>query len=85
MQVKAQIGKLQLPLPVKAFVTIQRGLNNILALPILEHHIWALDTLPLHHKDPFDRLLMAQAIAEQYQLVTLDQAFSQYDEVSLLA
>lgn len=83
MQIKTQIGKLQLSLPVEEFVPIQRGFNNILALPIFERHIWALETLPLHHKDPFDRLLMAQAVTEQYQLVTADPIFARY-EVPLL-
>lgn len=83
MQIKAQIGKLQLSLPVEEFVPIQRGFNNIMALPIFERHIWALETLPLHHKDPFDRLLMAQAVTEQYQLVTADPIFARY-EVPLL-
>jgi PIN domain nuclease of toxin-antitoxin system len=79
MQIKAQIGKLELPLPTKEFVIIQRGYNNILSLPVLEKHIWALDGLPLHHKDPFDRLLMAQALTEQYTLITTDPAFSHYE------
>ena len=78
MQIKAQIGKLHLPLPVKEFVTVQRNLNNIRSWPVLERHIWALDSLPMHHKDPFDRLLIAQAITENWWLVTADAIFAKY-------
>lgn len=78
MQIKIQTGKLNLPLPIETFVSVQRSLNQIRSLPIVEHHIWLLGTLPMHHKDPFDRLLIAQAIAEQWRLVTVDPVFKQY-------
>lgn len=78
IQIKTQIGKLTLPLPANEFVSVQRALNQIYSLPVLEPHIWLLDTLPMHHKDPFDRLLIAQALAEKYQIVTTDQIFDQY-------
>jgi PIN domain nuclease of toxin-antitoxin system len=42
------------------------------------HHIYALDALPLHHNDPFDRLLIAQAKAEQAWLVSADRQFEPY-------
>ncbi len=78
MQIKIHIGKLNLPLPIKEFVTIQQSLNQIQSLPVLKHHIWALGALPMRHKDPFDRLLIAQAIAENCQIVTVDSVFAQY-------
>lgn len=78
IQIKAQIGKLTLPLPVNEFVSIQRAINQLYTLPVFERHIWLLDTLPLYHRDPFDRLLVAQTIAEKYQLVTADPIFDQY-------
>ncbi len=78
MQIKAQIGRLSLPMPVKEFVTVQRAINNMQILPVRESHIWVLDELPLHHRDPFDRLLIAQAINEKCQLVTADPAFENY-------
>ena len=78
MQIKAQIGKLHLPLPVEQFVTLQRNLNNIRSLPVFERHVWTLSTLPMHHKDPFDRLLIAQAISENWWLVTADSVFAKY-------
>ncbi|MFH1636339.1 MAG: type II toxin-antitoxin system VapC family toxin [Chloroflexota bacterium] len=78
MQIKVRIGKLDLPVSVKELVTIQRTLNHIRSLPILERHIWELGDLPMHHKDPFDRLLIAQAVAEKWRLVTSDPVFAQY-------
>ena len=78
MQIKAQIGKLHLPLPIREFVTVQRVINQIHTLPVMEGHIWALDTLPTFHKDSFDRLLIAQAITENCQFVTADAVFAQY-------
>jgi PIN domain nuclease of toxin-antitoxin system len=52
-------------------------------LSVLLAHIYRLPTLPLHHKDPFDRLLIAQAIAENLTIVSADGDFSRYP-VSLL-
>lgn len=78
MQLKHQIGKLPLPQPVQAFVSVQRQVNSVESLPIFERHIWALDSLPLHHKDPFDRLLVAQAIADDYALVSVDGLLAVY-------
>ena len=78
MQIKVQIGKLDLPLPVKEFVILHRTINQIESLPVIESHIWILDDLPLHHKDPFDRILIAQSISEQHQLVSTDSVFEQY-------
>jgi PIN domain nuclease of toxin-antitoxin system len=78
IQIKAQIGKLRLSLPPQEFITIQRSINNIRSLPVLERHIWALDELPLHHKDPFDRLLLAQAAVQECHLVSADSVFAQY-------
>lgn len=81
MQIKTQIGRLGLPIPVKKFVSVQREINNIQILPVLENHIWTLDDLPMHHKDPFDRLLIAQAISEGYQIVTEDPIFKEYPAI----
>jgi PIN domain nuclease of toxin-antitoxin system len=48
-------------------------------LPIGYAHLQALGTLPLHHRDPFDRLLIAQALAENVPVVTNDRLFARYD------
>ena len=47
-------------------------------LPIRAEHCLAVQTMPWHHKDPFDRLLIAQAQQEQIQLLSCDQSLSQY-------
>lgn len=78
MQIKYQSGKLVLPASVPDFVTTQLKVNDIQTLTVLNEHIWALDTLPLHHRDPFDRLLIAQAIVEGYTFASADGIFEQY-------
>lgn len=83
MQIKVQIGKLHLPQPIDKFVTLHRSINNIYSLPVVESHVWGMSALPMHHKDPFDRLLIAQAITEKWDLVSADSVFTKYP-VSLL-
>ena len=78
MQIKVQLGRLTLPLPIKELVAVQQALNDIQILPLLLHHVWALETMPRYHKDPFDRILIAQTIAEKWALITTDHVFSQY-------
>ncbi len=76
--IKASLGKLQVPGRAARFVEEQRLKNSFGWLPI---DIAALDFLqdfPFHHRDPFDRLLIAQAVSLGYTLVTADTAISQY-------
>lgn len=54
-------------------------INRIQLLPIALEHILALDQLPLHHGDPFDRLLIAQSMVENMALVTADEKIRRYD------
>jgi PIN domain nuclease of toxin-antitoxin system len=78
VSIKARLGKLHLPgLPaqcVPAFMARQ-GLR---ALPITHLHAVGVYDLPLHHQDPFDRLIIAQAIAEEMTVLTADRAFGKY-------
>ena len=53
--------------------------SNILSLPLTEEHALAVAELPMHHADPFDRILVAQAQLESLTLVTADSAFERYD------
>jgi PIN domain nuclease of toxin-antitoxin system len=63
------------PLPV----TFQQlAKNAIELLPIAINHLALITTLPMHHRDPFDRLLIAQAIAEQLSIVSIDDQFDPY-------
>ena len=83
MQIKIQLGKLKLSLPLKELVKNQQETNDLTVSPVALTHVLALDALPFHHKDPFDRLLIAQGIAEGLTIVTVDSQFSAYS-VTLL-
>jgi PIN domain nuclease of toxin-antitoxin system len=78
MQIKLQLGKLKLSLPLAEVIESQQKTNNIEILPITLMHVLALESLPNHHKDPFDRLLIAQANVEDTFLVSCDPIFAQY-------
>lgn len=78
MQIKLQLGKLKLNLPLTEVIESQHKTNNIEILPVTLIHVLALESLPNHHKDPFDRLLIAQASVEDAFLVSCDPIFAQY-------
>ena len=78
MQIKYQLGKLTLRLPLPNLIAEQQQANNIQLLPIELNHIWTLDRLANHHRDPFDRLLIAQAIAEDVPILSDDGLFDLY-------
>ena len=78
MQIKAHIGKLTLHKPWPEIVRDQMITNGFQLLRVELSHIEVLDSLPFHHKDPFDRLLIAQAIYENLTLVSNDPKFSSY-------
>ena len=78
MQIKSQLGKLKLNLPLSTIIEGQREANNIEVLPIQLKHVLALDELPAHHHDPFDRLLIAQSCIENAVLVSADSVFTHY-------
>ena len=68
---------------VELFVQTHFETSGVLALPIKMPHIWGLKQLPLHHRDPFDRIMIAQAIAENMTFVSVDRKIPQYN-VTLL-
>lgn len=78
MQLKTQLGKLQFKLPLNELIEAQQRINGLQLLPIEPQHIYALSQLPFHHKDPFDRLLVAQAITEKLPLISADPTLSAY-------
>ena len=78
MQIKLQLGKLILTLPLADIVTSQQQTNGIDILPVALAHVLALQSLPTPHKDPFDRLLVAQANVEGAVLLSADSIFAQY-------
>jgi PIN domain nuclease of toxin-antitoxin system len=78
MQIKLQLGKLQLRLPLKDIIASQQETNEIQVLPVGLSHVLVLQDLPRHHKDPFDRLLIAQANVEEAVIISHDPLFEKY-------
>ena len=76
--VKHSSGKLPLPQRPDRFVREQREGHALASLPLLEAHVLTLTKLPGIHQDPFDRMLVCQAIAEGLIILTPDEAISQY-------
>jgi PIN domain nuclease of toxin-antitoxin system len=78
MQIKLQSGKLKLDLPLATIIENQKKTNNVEVLPVTLAHVLALENLPKHHKDPFDRILIAQANVEKALFVSKDDKFEKY-------
>ncbi len=76
--IKAGLGKLKLPDTPKRFVPRQIAANNFLVLPINLDHGLAVQDLPLHHRDPFDRLLVTQSQIEKMPIITDDELIKRY-------
>lgn len=76
--VKLSLGKLQLQKGWQGVLEREKKVNRILDLPIYEQHCERHLTLPWHHRDPFDRLLICQALAENIILLTRDETIRQY-------
>jgi PIN domain nuclease of toxin-antitoxin system len=78
MAIKSSLGRLKLARPLEYFISEQLEVNNFKLLNIELRHTAKLEKLPFHHRDPFDRLLIAQALTEKMTLVAADAAFSDY-------
>ena len=78
MQIKTQLGKLDLKLPLPELIETQKRVNNLEVLPIKLEHIFSLRDLPNYHRDPFDRLIIAQGMLEQLAIVSIDSIFDRY-------
>jgi PIN domain nuclease of toxin-antitoxin system len=76
--VKVQTGKLPLPSPAGPYVVKELVRNNVELLPITLDHVLRLERLPLHHRDPFDRILIAQSLQERLPILTSDPMFQRY-------
>ncbi|MEA5570501.1 type II toxin-antitoxin system VapC family toxin [Calothrix sp. UHCC 0171] len=83
MGIKVSIGKLPLREPINDYVSTRMNQLGARSLEITASHALRVAVLPLHHRDPFDRMLIAQAQVEDMTLVSADLMFKQY-EVSLL-
>ena len=77
MAIKAGLGRLVLPTTVEDYV-MEKMAEGFTMLPIDWPHAAAVERLPLHHRDPFDRLLAAQALEEKVPLVSSDSVFRSY-------
>ncbi len=78
ISIKAASGKLQLPGSPASYVPSRLAQQGITPLPILHQHAFAVYDLPKHHTDPFDRLLIAQALTEEMVVLTSDSIFRRY-------
>ncbi|MEQ1556019.1 MAG: type II toxin-antitoxin system VapC family toxin [Gallionella sp.] len=78
MQIKSQLDKLALSMPIEELIHRNTQENNIQLLPIELSHISYLAQLPAHHRDPFDRMIIAQAMLEEMTIVSIDHAFAAY-------
>lgn len=78
MAIKLSSGKLNLPTPYPEFIDQQIRLNDFELLNVIVQHLGALITMPFHHKDPFDRLLIAQAKVEDVPIISRDVQFDAY-------
>jgi PIN domain nuclease of toxin-antitoxin system len=79
--IKISLGKYQLPRSFEAWMQHQIEVNEFEILPIKISHAAVLLTLPFHHKDPFDRLLIAQALVEKLSIISVDNVLDMYSVV----
>ena len=77
--IKAKLGKLPLPQPPQQYIEDVLKYLSLIPLEIKNHHALHTYSLPIHHKDPFDRLLIAQAQTEKLYLMSADKQFRRYE------
>ena len=77
--IKHSIGRLALPVPPEEYVPTRMESSNTLALGVQHIHALRTASLPLHHGDPFDRLLVAQAQIEKLPILSADRQLAQYE------
>lgn len=78
LSIKARLGKLSLPSPPAHCIPAFMEKQGLRALPVTQLHAIKVYDLPLHHQDPFDRIIIAQAIAEDMTILTADRIFERY-------
>ena len=78
MAIKCSLGKLRLTQPVERFIPDEISANGFHLLGIDFRHVAKVETLPFYHRDPFDRLLAAQALLEKMTIVSCDTVLSEY-------
>ena len=78
ISIKVQLGRLKLPEEPERFIPEQLRMNFIRSLPIQMRHALFVSALPHHHRDPFDRILVAQAQLEEMSILSADLQMSRY-------
>jgi PIN domain nuclease of toxin-antitoxin system len=78
LAIKVSLDRLRFDRPLAQFLDEQLFVNTISLLPIEFRHVMRVSSLPLHHRDPFDRLLIAQALEENLAIVSIDRSFDVY-------
>jgi PIN domain nuclease of toxin-antitoxin system len=76
--IKAHVGKIPLPRPTGPFVMSKLQLNGVRLLNVTPDHVLRVESLPDHHRDPFDRMLIAQSLEERIPVITADRVFARY-------
>ncbi len=79
ISIKYALGKLVLPRPPMDYFTERIPTSGVVPMPISLSHALHVATLPMHHRDPFDRILIAQAQLESLTVLTSDRRFGSYD------
>lgn len=79
LSIKARIGKLNLPGPPAQCIPVFTAKQGLRSLPVTQLHAVKTYDLPLYHYDPFDRLIIAQAVSEGMTVLTADRLFRKYD------
>jgi PIN domain nuclease of toxin-antitoxin system len=83
--IKVRAGKLHLPEPVSRYVPSRMQSSGVAALAVTHAHASGVADLPGHHRDPFDRLLIAQALAERVPILSSDAQLDAYDAERIAA
>lgn len=76
--IKVRIGKLPLPVPAGDYLTAKMSANGVSVLSIKLEHVLQIEKLQLHHRDPFDRVIIAQSLQEGWPIITSDPVFKMY-------
>ena len=84
ISIKVKSNKLRIPQPLNKLIEQQCSIDNITILDIKPHDAIQVGVLAMHHKDPFDRMIIIQASRENLTVLTSDQIFQKYD-ISLLS
>ena len=79
MQIKVQLGKLKLNISLEEMLVLQQQENDLKVLNFSLAHIYQLQSLPFHHNDPFDRIIIAQSILENMTLISVDDKLKAYN------